>query len=66
MVNAGAYVLEPDIFHYLDLQSPKLEGSVCPRLAEESKLSGYTFDGLWYDVSNVHAYEQALKDFEMK
>jgi len=31
-------------------------------LAEEGKLGGYTFDGLWYDVSTPQAYEQVLKE----
>ena len=62
LVNAGAYVMEPSIFKYLDLDAAKLEAGVLPRLAEEGKLGGYTFDGLWYDVSTPQAYEQVLKE----
>ena len=54
--------MEPPIFKYLDSETAKLESGVLPRLAEEGKLGGYTFDGLWYDVSTPQIYEQVLKN----
>jgi NDP-sugar pyrophosphorylase family protein len=64
LVNAGMYLMEPEIFQYLDKSSIKLEHDVFPRLAEEGKLIGYPFDGLWLDVSSSAAYKQALKELK--
>lgn len=62
MVNAGIYLMEPEIFDFLEAKSGKLESDVFPRLAEENKLFGYPFEGLWLDISNSAAYRQAVKE----
>ncbi|MFA5991408.1 MAG: sugar phosphate nucleotidyltransferase [Candidatus Doudnabacteria bacterium] len=64
LVNAGIYVMEPEIFKYLQNGITKLESGVFPRLAEEGKLSGYPFEGLWLDISSSAAYSQASKQFK--
>jgi NDP-sugar pyrophosphorylase family protein len=51
LVNAGIYIMEPEIFEYLNSKMQKLESELFPRLAEESKLGGYSFGGDWRDVS---------------
>ena len=53
LVNAGIYVMEPTIFGYIKPEAAKLERDVLPRLAEEGKLAGYSFEGLWQDVSTL-------------
>ena len=62
LVNAGIYMMEPEIFNYITSGTAKLEGDVFPRLAEEGKLAGYPFEGLWLDISNSAAYRQAVKE----
>ncbi len=62
LVNAGIYAMEPEIFKYIKSDEAKLEAVVFPRLAEEGKLYGYPFKGLWLDISNSAAYKQALKE----
>jgi NDP-sugar pyrophosphorylase family protein len=64
LVNAGIYVMEPEIFKYLQNDIAKLESGVFPRLAEEGKLSGYPYEGLWLDISSSAAYSQASKQFK--
>jgi NDP-sugar pyrophosphorylase family protein len=64
LVNAGIYVMQLGIFNYLSASSNKLESSVFPRLAEEGKLSGYPYEGLWLDISSSAAYKQAIKELE--
>ncbi len=61
LVNAGIYVLEPSIFEYIDPGAVRLESDVFPRLAEESKLTGYAFAGEWFDVSTPQVYGQVIK-----
>jgi mannose-1-phosphate guanylyltransferase len=43
-------------------EADKLESNVFPRLAEESKLFGYPYEGLWLDISNSAAYKQAMRE----
>jgi len=64
LINAGVYCLNQEIFKYLDKSSDKLESSVFPRLAEEGKLTGYPFEGLWLDISSSAVYKQALKELK--
>lgn len=47
LINAGTYVLEPEIFDYTDEDS--LE-DVFEKLASLRKLSGYIYGGKWMDV----------------
>lgn len=62
LINAGIYIMEPEIFKFIKPNSGKLESTVFPRLAEEGKLFGYTYEGLWLDISSSAAYKQAVKE----
>jgi mannose-1-phosphate guanylyltransferase len=62
MINAGIYVLEPEIFDYIPSGKPvSIEREVFPRLAEEGKLYGYNFEGLWIDIGEPEDYLKANK-----
>ncbi len=62
LINAGIYMMEPEIFKFITPSAHKLESNVFPRLAEEGKLFGYPYEGLWLDISNSAAYRQAVKE----
>lgn len=64
LINAGLYLMEPEIFSVISAKSDKLESDVFPRLAEEGKLFGYPYEGLWLDISNSAAYKQAVKELK--
>lgn len=64
LVNAGIYLVEPEVFRYITGQTVKLESDVFPRLAEEGKLYGYLYEGLWLDISSSAAYKQAVKEID--
>ena len=64
LVNAGAYVMEPEIFKYIKPKTERLEKEVFPRLAEEGKLNAYAFEGDWFDVSTPEVYEQVIKEWK--
>jgi len=50
-VNAGIYVLEPEIFRYIpEGKRVSIEREVFPKLAAKKKLYAYDFDGLWIDI----------------
>lgn len=52
MVNTGVYLINPSALDYL---KPKahlmLETDLFPLLASERQLSGFLFEGIWYDTS---------------
>lgn len=61
LVNAGIFVVEPAFGKLIQEGVVRLERDVFPRLAEDGRLAGYAFDGLWYDVSTPTVYAQVLK-----
>ncbi len=70
LINAGVYVLEPEIFDYIPSGQPvSIERKVFPKLASEGKLYGYPFEGLWTDIGKSEDYLKANKlllDVEIK
>lgn len=62
LINAGIYIMEPEIFRYVTTSSIKLESQILPRLAQEGKLYGYVYEGLWLDISSSAAYKQAVRE----
>jgi mannose-1-phosphate guanylyltransferase len=57
LVNAGIYVLEPEVFNYIK-SGYDFSLDVFPRLlADKKKIYGYVFDEYWMDVGRVHDYE---------
>lgn len=62
LINAGIYVLEPEIFNYIPSSKPvSIEREVFPKLAEEGRLFGYDFEGLWIDIGEPEDYLKANK-----
>jgi mannose-1-phosphate guanylyltransferase len=60
LINAGAYVLSPEIFDYIpERQVVSMEREVFPRLAEENRLCGYVYDGVWIDIGKPVDYLEA-------
>lgn len=65
LVSAGIYVFEPSIFEYLPERSREfsLEKEVFPKLIKIGKITGYPFEGRWYDVSTPETYERVIKEW---
>jgi len=60
LINAGIYILEPEIFDYVPKGRPvSIEREVFPKLAKEGKLLGYNFKGLWIDIGKPEDYLKA-------
>jgi len=60
LANAGVYVLEPELFDYILSGRPvSIEREVFPKLADEGKLYGHSFDGLWIDIGKPADYLKA-------
>jgi mannose-1-phosphate guanylyltransferase/phosphomannomutase len=63
-INTGIYVLEPEIFEYIDAGKPvDFSSDVFPQLLDDGKpLFGYVADGYWEDVGTLEAYNKAHQD----
>jgi mannose-1-phosphate guanylyltransferase / phosphomannomutase len=63
-INTGIFVLEPEIFDYIEPgRSVDFSSEVFPRLLEESRpLYGAVVEGYWEDVGTLDAYARAHKD----
>jgi mannose-1-phosphate guanylyltransferase len=60
LINAGAYVLSPEIFDYIpEGKAVSIERDVFPKLVEMKKLVGCRISGLWMDIGKPHEYLQA-------
>lgn len=58
-INAGAYVLNPEILQLIpENRTISIEREIFPRLAEQEKLYGYIFNGLWIDIGKPQEYLQ--------
>ncbi len=63
-INTGIYVLEPEIFDYIEADKPvDFSSEVFPRLLDEGRpLFGYVADGYWEDVGTLDAYIKVHQD----
>ena len=60
LINAGVYVLDPEIFKYIPAGRPvSIEHEVFPKLAKEKKLFGYEFSEIWIDIGKTEDYLRA-------
>jgi mannose-1-phosphate guanylyltransferase len=64
LINAGIYILEPEVLDYIPEGYAMLEKDVFPKLAREGKLFGYPFSGQWYNTGTLELYEQAIKEWK--
>jgi len=74
-VNAGVYILEPDIFQYIKPNKKvSIEHDVFPILVSEEKLYHYSIPGIWKDIGdpeellegNIQLMNDLLKNLKVK
>jgi mannose-1-phosphate guanylyltransferase len=62
LINAGAYVLSPEVFNYIpEGRAVSIEREVFPKIAEAGRLFGCRINGLWMDIGKPQEYLQANK-----
>lgn len=65
LVNAGIYIMKPEIFEYLPTQNTfSIEKDIIPTLVRNKKISGYHFAGSWYDISTPSVYGRAVRQWK--
>jgi mannose-1-phosphate guanylyltransferase len=65
LINAGLTVFDKSIFEHLpETGFAMLEKDVYPKLAKLGLVSGYPFQGQWYDTGTFDRYEEALSNWK--
>jgi NDP-sugar pyrophosphorylase family protein len=65
IINTGVYVFDPKIFDVFPTKARfTLEKDVFPYLAEKKQLSASFFQGIWYDISEDHDYQEAKRHWQ--
>ncbi|MDP3765312.1 MAG: sugar phosphate nucleotidyltransferase [Nanoarchaeota archaeon] len=64
LINAGFYILEPDVIDTIPDGFSMLEKDVFPKLAKLGRLRGFPFAGQWFDIGNIERYKIAEKKWE--
>src|SRR3989338_1505826 len=59
LINAGFYLLEPEVIDMIPDGFSMLEKAVFPKLAKQGRLRGFPFEGQWFDIGNMERYELA-------
>lgn len=55
-INAGIYVLSPDVLNRIELRPTSIEREVFPHIAADNKLYAFTLPGYWMDVGQPKDY----------
>ena len=63
LINAGFYIIEPEVIDLIKPDFCMLEKDVFPKLAEQGRLYGFPFDGQWFDVGNHERYGVAKREW---
>ncbi|MBI2653211.1 nucleotidyltransferase family protein [Candidatus Woesearchaeota archaeon] len=61
LINAGFYILEPEVIDTIPHGFAMLEKDVFPKLAQLGRLRGFPFAGQWFDIGNIERYKIAEK-----
>ena len=61
LINAGFYIMEPEVIDMISGGFSMLEKDIFPKLAREGRLRGFPTAGQWFDIGNFKRYEIAKK-----
>ena len=64
LINAGFYILEPEVIDMIPNGFSMLEKDVFPQIAKLGRLRGFPFAGQWFDIGNIERYKIAEKKWE--
>ncbi len=61
LINAGTYLIEPELFDRMPEGAFSIERDVYPKVAEDGLLSGFPFDGWFVDAGTPPSYIEAVQ-----
>ena len=59
LINAGFYIIEPEVIYMIPNGFAMLEKDVFPKLAKQGRVRGFPFSGQWFDTGNIERLETA-------
>lgn len=64
LINAGLYILEPEIFKFIPEGKSSIERDVFPKVADAGKLYGFEFSGQWFPTDTPERLEKARAEWK--
>lgn len=64
LINAGLYILEPEVIEMVPEGQSMLEHAIFPKIAKLGRLYGYSFTGQWIDTGTLERYAKAMKEWK--
>ncbi|HJX05577.1 MAG TPA: nucleotidyltransferase family protein [Candidatus Nanoarchaeia archaeon] len=64
LINAGLYILEPEVLKIVPEGFSMMENDVFPKLAMNEKLLGYVFSGQWFDTGTPERFSKAAREWD--
>ena len=64
LINAGFYILSPQILELIPEGFSMIEKEVFPKVAEMGRLYGYPFKGQWFDTGTPERLERARREWK--
>lgn len=64
LINAGFYIIEPEVIKMIPKGFSMVEKDVFPQLAKKGRLYGYPFKGQWFDMGTHERYETTKKEWK--
>ncbi len=64
LINAGLYILEPEVIDMVPKGFSMIEKDIFPKIAEQKHLLGYSFTGQWMDTGTMERYAKAQKEWK--
>ncbi|MGE0793514.1 MAG: sugar phosphate nucleotidyltransferase [Candidatus Woesearchaeota archaeon] len=63
LINAGCYIVEPEVIDLIPEGYSKFEIDLFPKLARQEQLAGFVFYGKWIRIDNTEDLEDAEKEW---
>ncbi len=61
LINAGFYLIEPEVIDMIPNGFAMFEKDVFPKLAKQGKVRGFPFSGQWFDTGSMERLKKAKK-----
>lgn len=66
LIHGGIYAFEPEIFSYFPTRQTNFSlEDIVEKLIKSQKVTGFMFEGQWFDVGTPENYEKAIKEYKL-
>ena len=64
LINAGFYIIEPEVIDMIPDGFTMLEKDIFPKVAKMGRLRGFPFAGQWFDIGTIERYKIAERKWK--